>query len=80
MKTTKEIKDICEEIKLNLEKMRIGEERMDAIRSVNYGVSAYSVSTYLRSLHYSERIIDAKLTYLHAKQSLRDYKKSIETL
>lgn len=80
MKTTTEIKEISEEIRLNLEKMRIGEERMDAIRSVNYGVSAYAVSTYLRSLHYTERIIDAKLMYLHAKKSLRDYKKGIERL
>lgn len=80
MKTTKEIKDICEEIKLNLEKMRIGEERTDAIRSVNYGVSAYAVSTYLRSLRYTERMIDAKIAYLRAKQTFRDYKKSIETL
>lgn len=80
MKTTKEIKEISEEIKLNLEKMRIGEERTDAIRSVNYGVSAYAVSTYLRSLRYTERIIDAKIAYLRAKQTFRDYKKSIETL
>ena len=80
MKTTKEIKEISEEIRLNLEKKRIGEERIDAIRSVNYGVSAYAVSTYLRSLHYAERIIDAKLMYLRARKSLRDYKKSIEAL
>jgi len=80
MKTTTEIKEISEEIRLNLEKKRIKEERMDAIRSVNYGVSAYAVSTYLRSLHYTERIIDAKLACLRAKQTFRDYRKSIETL
>lgn len=80
MKTTKEIKDICDEIALNLEKMRIEEDRMNAIRSVNYGVSAYAVSTYLRSLHYTERIVDAKLACLRAKQTFRDYKKSIEAL
>lgn len=80
MKTTNEIKDICEEIKLNMEKRRIDEERNEALRSVNYGVSAYAVSLLLRSLHHTEQIIDAKLMYLHAKQSLRDYRKSIEAL
>lgn len=80
MKTTKEIKDICEEIKLNMEKRRIDEERNEALRSVNYGVSAYVVSLLLCSLHHTEQIIDAKLTYLRAKQSLRDYRKGIETL
>lgn len=80
MKTTKEIKDFCEEIKLNMEKMRLNEDRMDAIKSVNYGVSAYAVSTYLRSLRHTEQIIDAKLALLHAKQSFRDYRKNIERL
>lgn len=80
MKTTTEIKEISEEIRLNLEKRRISEERDEALRSVNYGVSAYAVSLLLCSLRHTEQIIDAKLRYLRAMKSLRDYKKSIETL
>lgn len=80
MKTTEEIKEICEEINLNMEKRTIDEKRNEILESVGAGVSAYTISLVLLSLKQREQTINAQLDFLHARKSLIDYKKAIERL
>lgn len=80
MKTTEEIKEISEEIKVRVEKKIICEERADVIKKISDGVPASVIAVMLGSLRHRESIVNAQIAYLDTRNKLTAYKERLERL
>lgn len=80
MKTTEEIREICEEIKIRTEKKIVCEERADVIKKINDGIPASVTAIMLSSLRCRERMLDIQIAYFNARNKLNDYRARLERL